>query len=68
MISLIQIDSLWVDDGTDMHGYSRSLPAASVSGVSLLGGSPWWPPPDTGEDREEGAEPLASESSLGWET
>lgn len=44
-------------------------PAASVSVVSLLAGSPWCPPPDTGEDRVDGSDPLASESSLGcfWE-
>lgn len=40
-------------------------PAASVSVVSLLAGSPWRPPPDTGEDRVDGSDPLASESSLG---
>lgn len=40
-------------------------PAASVSVVSLLAGSPWWPPPETGEDRVDGSDPLASESSLG---
>ena len=42
-----------------------SSPAASVSVVSLLGPSPWRPPPDTGDDRDEGSDPLASESSLG---
>lgn len=40
-------------------------PAASVSVVSLLAGSPWRPPPDTGEDRVDRSDPLASESSLG---
>lgn len=43
------------------------LPAASVSVVSLLAASPWGPPPDTGEDRVDGSDPLASESSLGCE-
>lgn len=50
------------------HIWSQSAccwPAASVSVVSLLAGSPWRPPPDTGEDRVDGSDPLASESSLG---
>lgn len=51
-----------------VHIWSQSAccwPAASVSVVSLLAGSPWRPPPDTGEDRVDGSDPLASESSLG---
>lgn len=56
--------SAWQRPASDFRHACR-WPAASVSVVSLLAGSPWWPPPDTGEDSVDGSDPLASESSLG---